>query len=97
MDDISDLGKGYEKIRQSPVSIQKSDIGNIAQNYLKKSDISYIDLPVKDRKVIQQAIDYIGEYGDTMTAKNGLSLRSKLDDLAGWGTEATDAGKRVIR
>jgi len=67
----------------------KQDFGKIVDDFLRENDVSYIDLPVKDRKVVQQAIDYIAEYGDNLTAKNGLSLRAKLDDLADWSTEAT--------
>jgi hypothetical protein len=75
----------------------KRDFGKIVDDFLRENDVSYIDLPVKDRKVVQQAIDYIAEYGDNLTAKNGLSLRGKLDDLADWSTEATGEGKRLIR
>jgi hypothetical protein len=39
--------------------------------------------------VVQQAIDYVAEYSDNLTAKNAMSLRRKLDDLADWSTEAT--------
>jgi len=75
----------------------KQDFGKIVDDFLRENDVSYIDLPVKDRKVVQQAIDYIAEYGDNLTSKNGLSLRGKLDDLADWSTEATGEGKRLIR
>lgn len=95
--DLSDLGKGYESVRKSPATIKKTDIGEVVTNFMKEKEISFIDLPVKDRKVIQQAIDYVKEYWDVLSSKNALSLRSKLDDLASWGTEATTEWKRFIR
>jgi len=48
----------------------KSDFGKILDDFFTENDISFVDLPVKDRKVLQQAIDYVAEYGDTLTAKN---------------------------
>jgi predicted aldo/keto reductase-like oxidoreductase len=67
----------------------KQDFAKIVDDFFKENDISKIDMPIKDRKVVQQAIDYIAEYDDILTAKNGMSLRRKLDDLADWSTEAT--------
>jgi hypothetical protein len=95
--ELSDTGKEYNTIRNADVVMPKNDFGNIVQDFLKKNDVSKIDMTIKDRKVIQQAIDYIAEYGDNLTAKNGLSLRKKLDDLADWWTEATEEGKRLVR
>lgn len=95
--ELSDTGKEYNTIRQSPVTMPKKDFGKILDDFFKENDISKIDMPVKDRKVVQQAIDYISEYNDILSAKNGLSLRRKLDDLADWSTEATWEGKRLIR
>ena len=71
------------------MTVPKKDIGKIVDDFLKENDVSPIDLPIKDRKVVQQAIDYVAEYGDNLTAKNAMSLRRKLDDLADWSTEAT--------
>ena len=95
--ELSDTGKEYNTIRQSTVTMPKQDFGKILDDFFKENDISKIDMPVKDRKVVQQAIDYISEYDDVLSAKNGLSLRRKLDDLADWSTEATGEGKRLIR
>jgi len=46
-----------------------------------------VDLPVKDRSAITQALKYIDEYGDTMTPQNALSIRQKLDDLINYKSD----------
>ncbi len=95
--ELSDTGKEYNTIRNSGVTMPKQDFAKIVDDFFKENDISKIDMPIKDRKVVQQAIDYIAEYDDILTAKNGMSLRRKLDDLADWSTEATGEWKRLIR
>lgn len=96
MADISDLGKWYEKIRKSNIAINKSDLVDIAKNYFKEADIQLIDLPFQDRTIIKKAAQYFREYGENMTAKNGLSLRKKLDSLVNWKSDVTPEGERII-
>lgn len=97
IDDLSDLGKWYESIRKSTATVPKSDIINVVGDYMKKQSIDAIDMTVWDRNVVKQALWYIAEYGDNLTAKNALSLRNKLDDLAKWWTDASKDGVRTIR
>lgn len=97
MDDISELGKGYETIRTSSVKVPKSDIAKITKQHLDELKVSKIDLPLGDRTTVQKALDYIAEYPDTLSAQNALSLRRKFDDLINWKSEATGEGKRIIK
>lgn len=97
MDDISELGKGYETIRTSSVKVPKSDIAKITKQHLDELKVSKIDLPLGDRTTVQKALDYVAEYPDTLSAQNALSLRRKFDDLINWKSEATGEGKRIIK
>lgn len=97
MNDLSDLWKGYESVRNSTIRVPRREIESIVWKYLKGKNIDLIDLPTWDRTVLKNAANYIMEYGETMTAKNALSLRKKLDDLINWKSEATTEWKRLVR
>lgn len=105
LSDLSELWKWYESVRKSPVIIPKSEVSGIVSRSLDDlwfeklpdGNPSLIDLPVQDRKAIEQALKYVNEYWDNLSAKNALSLRQKLDSLVDWKSDASPAGERVVQ
>ena len=54
-------------------------------------DTKLVDLPFKDRNAIGDAVKYLSEYGEKMTAKDIHTLRQKLDSLIGWDSGVSNA------
>jgi hypothetical protein len=97
MDDISDLGKQYETIRNSSAKISRSDLRGATDDFIKNNVKKTTNLTTEDRAAIKKALSYIDEKDAIMTPEDALSLRKQLDSLIDWKSEATSDGKRLIR
>lgn len=105
LSDLSELWKGYEAVRKTNVTIPKTEVSGIVSKSLDElwferlndGNPNLIDLPIQDRRAIEQAMKYVNEYKGDLTAKNALSLRQKLDSLVDWKSDATPAWERVVQ
>ncbi len=101
--DLSETGRQYDTVRNLSIVVPKSEIKNTIFSQLESEGLSsgwklnLVDLPVKDRGAIQQAVKYINEYGENMTPKNALSIRQKLDDLISYKSDVGSNGERIVK
>ena len=98
-----ETGKMYDTIRKSNVKVPKNEAKKVILSQLESEGLStgwklnLVDLPVKDRSAITQALKYIDEYGDTMTPQNALSIRQKLDDLINYKSDVGSNWQRIVQ
>jgi len=98
-----ETGKMYDIVRKSNVVVPKNEAKQVLLSQLESEGLStgwklnLVDLPVKDRWAITQALKYIDEYGDSMTPQNALSIRQKLDDLINYKSDVGSNGQRIVQ
>lgn len=98
-----ETGKIYDTVRKSEVKIPTTEAKQVLNAQLEAEWLSsgwklnLIDLPIKDRWAITQALKYIDEYKWEMTPQNALSIRQKLDDLINYKSEVWSNGQRVVQ
>ncbi len=95
--------KMYDTVRKSNIPVAKNEAKQVLISQLESEGLvtgwklNLVDLPVKDRWAITQALKYIDEYGDTMTPQNALSIRQKLDDLINYKSDVGSNGQRIVQ
>jgi len=98
-----ETGKMYDTVRKSNIPVAKNEAKQVLLSQLESEGLAtgwklnLVDLPVKDRWAITQALKYIDEYGDTMTPQNALSIRQKLDDLINYKSDVGSNGQRIVQ
>jgi len=101
--DLWETWKQYDTVRNATVEVPKAEARDVVMTHLGEeglvdgSKLNLIDLPIKDRGAIEQALKYVDEYKDTLNAKNLLSLRQKLDDLVNWKSDVWTNGERIVK
>ena len=97
-----ETGKMYDTVRKSNVKVPTSEAKQLLVSQLELDGLAsgwklnLVDLPVKDRGAITQALKYIDEYKWEMTPQGALSIRQKLDDLINYNSEVGSNWQRIV-
>ena len=97
-----ETGKMYDTVRKSNVKVPTSEAKQVLVSQLELDGLAsgwklnLVDLPVKDRGAITQALKYIDEYKWEMTPQGALSIRQKLDDLINYNSEVGSNWQRIV-
>ncbi len=97
-----ETGKMYDTIRKSDVKVSTNEAKQVLLSQLESErlatgwKLNLVDLPVKDRWAITQALKYIDEYKWEMTPQSALSIRQKLDDLINYKSDVGSNWQRIV-
>lgn len=97
-----ETGKMYDTIRKSDVKVSTNEAKQVLLSQLEWDGLAtgwklnLVDLPVKDRWAITQALKYIDEYKWEMTPQSALSIRQKLDDLINYKSDVGSNWQRIV-
>lgn len=79
LDDLSEIGSWYDKIKRGAVVASWDDISGV---YLKNAgNVSTRQLTKADRSTLQDLSDYMSEYKGNITDADLLSLRRQIDSV----------------
>lgn len=98
-----ETGKMYDTIRKSDVKVPTNEAKQVLLSQLESEGLAtgwklnLVDLPVKDRWAITQALKYIDEYKWEMTPQSALSIRQKLDDLINYKSDVGSNWQRIVQ